>query len=311
MAFEIVLKPPFSLPRLLRAQNDESQQEYHWLGKTREKPQKEAGSKEPGKRPSGERNEQGYRPLSSIQLGEVEDALALFGPQLIPAHTSYENWVGRNCFCAIPLKRKRDGRPPMIFGRVKTCYPSDGYLDNVEDLELLFPRKDGAHDLVRLRKDDISLYTRKPAQSFYLRVQFKASGEDAADFDGSTSLFTGNGFYPEFDSGFHDILAMDDLNQSAYPRLYVVGSRWLDSIPESVYVEIGAKLEKMLHWNKRIVNYHPGWLPKEVHTLNRALGLKYKLTRHYLTEPEDPRQTADIVTIEFNEMFGRGAGGFS
>lgn len=303
MTFEIVLKPPFPLPRLLRAQNDEPQQEYHWLGKTREKPQKEAGSKKPDNGSAEERNEQGYRPLSSIRLGEVEEALALFGPQLIPAHTSHENWVGRNCFCAIPLKRKADGRPPMIFGRVKTCYPSDGYLDNVEDLELFFPRKDGAPDLVRLRKDDISLHAQTPAQSFYLRVQFKTSREEAEEFAGSISLFAGNGFYPDFDGGFHDLLDINDLNQAEYPWLYVVGSRWFDSIPESIYVEIRTKLEKMLHWNKRIINYHPGWLPKEVHTLNRAMGLKYKLTRRYLAEPEDPRQTADLAVIEFNELF--------
>lgn len=302
MAFEIVLKPTFSLPRLLRAHSDEPQQEYHWLGKSGGT-QQETTPRVPGRKPTGEKNGQGYRPLANIQLGEIEEALALFEGQLLPSH---ENWIGKNHFCTIPLKRVKDGRPPMLFGRVKTCYPSDGYLDNVEDIELLFPRRNGAPDLVYLRRDDVSLFSRKPAQSFFLRVRFKVSEEDAADFNGSTSLFARNGFHPEFDSGFHDLFEMNDLNRSEYPRLYVVGSRWFDSIPESVYVEIRAKLEKMLHWNKRIVNYHPGWLPKEVNTLNRALGLKYKLTRHYLTEPENPKQTVDVVTIEFDEMFGQG-----
>ncbi|MCK6539506.1 MAG: hypothetical protein L6Q26_05560 [Anaerolineales bacterium] len=306
MAFEMALKPPFFLPRLLRAHRDEPQQEYHWLGKTREKPQKEIRSKEPGKKPGGEKNEQGYRPLANIQLGEVEEALALFEGQLLPSHASHENWIGKNHFCTIPLKRIRDGRPPVIFGRVKTCYPSDGYLDNVEDIELLFPRRSLAPDLVYLRRDDVSLYSRKSAQSFFLRVRFKVSEEEAADFKGSTSLFARYGFHPEFDSGFHDILEMNDLNQSECPRLFIVGSRWLDSIPESVYVEVKIILERMLHWNKRIVNYHPGWLPKEINTLNRTLGLKYKLTRHYLTESEDPKQTADLTAVEFDEMFAQG-----
>ena len=100
MAFEIALNPSFSLPRLLRAHSDEPQQEYHWLGKTREKPKKETPSKEPGRKPGGEENEGGYRPLANIQLGEVEEALALFEGQLLPSH---ENWIGKNCFCVIPL----------------------------------------------------------------------------------------------------------------------------------------------------------------------------------------------------------------
>jgi hypothetical protein len=308
MAFEIALTPLFSLPRLLRAHSDEPEQEYHWLGQTRETQQKQTGAEGPGRKPAGEKNDQGYRRLASIRLGEVEDALSLFERQRLPVH---ENWIGKNHFCTIPLKRIRDGRPPLIFGRVKTCYPSDGHLDNVEDIELLFPRKGGAPDLIHLRREDISLYAQKPVQSFGLRVQFKASVEDAADFDGSGSLFAKHGFYPEFDGGYHDLLEMDDLNQSTYPHLYIIGSRWFDSIPESVHVEVGAKLEKMLHWNRRIVNYHPAWLPKEVNSLNSALGLKYKLTRYFLSEPENPKQTADLVAIEFDEMFRQGWMGFS
>jgi hypothetical protein len=115
MAFEITLKPPFSLPQFLRAQREEPKQEYHWLGKTRAAPKNKNGSGDQDRQQPGRKGGQKYRPLSSIRLGEVEEALSLFEGQIRPAH---ENWIGKNHFCSIPLKRIKDGRPPLIFGRV-------------------------------------------------------------------------------------------------------------------------------------------------------------------------------------------------
>lgn len=305
MAFEISLKPPFSFPRLLQAKRDEPEQEYHWLGKTRDTPQNKTGSgKQDGQRP-GKKQEQIYRSLSSIRLGEVEEAFSLFEGQIRPAH---ENWIGKNHFCSIPLKRKRDGRPPLIFGRVATCYPSDGHLDNIEEIELYFPRRDGPPDLVHLLRDEISRYSRKPVESFFLRVQFKVSGEDAADFDGAESLFTRNGYHPEFDGGYHDLLDMADMNQSTYPWLNVIGSRWFDEVPDSLHAELQSKLRQMIHWRKHIFNYHPDWLPKEVNTLNKILGFKHEFTPVVLTEPGTPQETAFIVAKIFDRDIFPGAG---
>lgn len=305
MAFEISLKPPFSLPRLLLAKRERPEQDYHWLGKTGEKGQDERESGNRDEKHPGRKEGQKYRSLSSIRLGEVEEALSLFEGQIRPAH---ENWIGKNHFCSIPLKRKKDGRPPMIFGRVATCYPSDGHLDNVEEIELYFPRRDGPPDLVHLQGEEISRYSRKSVESFCLRVQFKVSGQDAADFDGAESLFTQNGFHPELDGVYHDLLDMNDVNQSAYPWLYVVGSRWFDEVPDSLHAELQSKLRQMIHWGKHIFNYHPDWLPKEVNSLNRVLGFKHEFTPVALTEPGNPRETAFIVAKIFDRDIFPGAG---
>jgi hypothetical protein len=304
MAFEITLKPPFSLPQLLRAQREEPKQEYHWLGKTRAAPKSKTGSRDQDRQQPGRKGGGKYRPLSSIRLGEVEEALSLFERQIRPAH---ENWIGKNHFSSIPLKRIKDGRPPLIFGRVAACYPSDGYLDNIEELELYFPRREGLPDLVHLRRDEISRYSRKSVESYYLRVLFKASGEDAADFAEAESLFTRNGYSPELDGGYHELLEMNDMNQSAYPWLYLIGSRWFAEAPDSLYPDLLSKLRQMLQWGKHIFNYHPDWLPMEVNTLNKALGFKYGFTPTVLTEPGTPQETAFIVAKIFERDVFPGA----
>lgn len=303
MTLEIALRPPFSLPRALRAHADEPEQDYHWLGKTNEPPRASRPPAGRGGQKPGREGGSKYRSLDDVSLVDVEQAISLFEPQLVPAH---ENWIAKNHLCTIPLKRIRDGRPPLIFGYVAACFPSDGHIENVEDIELFFPRRDAPPDLIRLHRDDISLYSRRSAQSHFLRVQFKASEEDAADFQGSDPLFHANGFHLDFDHGYYDLLEMNEHNQSDYPRLYVIGSRWLASVPASMYFEITNKLKEMLGWGKAVFNYHPDWLPKEVHTLNRALGLKYKLSKHYLTEPENPEQTANLAARTFEEIFKKG-----
>jgi len=296
MTLEISLRPPFFLPRMLRAQKGDFHQ--HWVGHTPPTSQKKKEQESRGNKPQREGDEPGYRPLSRITLGEVEDAYKLFENQLIPAG---ENWIGKYCFCTIPLKPIKDGRPPEIFGRVKTCFPSDGHSDNIDELELSFPHTDGTlPDKVHIYKDDISQYSQKPTQSYYIRVQFKASAEDMDDFAEAAPLFSTNGFYPEFDSGYYDLLEMNHQNQAAYPNLYVIGSRWYDSIPNGIHVEVRAKILEMLQWGKHIFNYHPDWLPKEIHTLNKVLGFKYEFSPKVLTEPATLQETAFIVAKIFD-----------
>jgi len=296
MALEISLRPPFASSRVLRAQKNVSRQ--HWVGQAPATRQQKTERGYQGNKPQRNNEEQGYRSLAKIKLGEVEDAYKLFKSQLIPAG---ENWVGKHCFCTIPLKRIRDGRPPEIFGRIKTCFPSDGYIENIEELELLFPHMDGSSpDKVRIYNDDISQYSQKPAQSYYIRVQFKASVDDMADFDATAPLFSANGFHPEYDCTYFELLEMSRQTQAAFPRLYVIGSRWYDSIPNGIHAEVRTKLLEMLQWGKRIFNYHPDWLPKEINTLNRVLGFKYEFTKALLAEPATPQETAFLVSKIFD-----------
>lgn len=303
MTLEIALRPFFRIPRVFRAQSDEPQQDYHWIG---HKHGIEQGSTDQGREdrpPREKKNGQKYRPLASITLGEVDYALQFFHHQIIPAH---ENWIAKGHFCKIALKRKDDGSPPVVFGRVRTCYPSDGQIENIEEIEMLFPHKDSPPDLLHIHKNDISRFHQNPAQGYYFRVVFKASEEDAADFAGSDLLFRANGFSLEPDTGYYDLLGMDHQNQNTHPLLYVIGSRWLDAIPDSLYLEIRAHLERMLHWGKLIFNYHPNWLPKEINTLNQILGYKHEFTPIVLTEPANPQETAFIVGKKFNEVFTKG-----
>lgn len=303
MTLEIALRPPFSLLHALCAHTDEAEQEYHWLGKTSESSRASRPPAGQGGQKPGREGRSKYRSLDDVSLVDVEQAIRLYEAQLVPAH---DHWIAKNHFCTLPLKPIRDGRPPLIFGYVAACFPSDGHIENVEDIELLFPRRDAPPDLIRLHRDDISLYSGRSAQSHYLRVQVKASEEDAVDFEGSDPLFHANGFHLDFDYGYYDLLEMNEQNQSDYPRLYVIGSRWLACVPDSRYFEVTNRLKEMLGWGKAVFNYHPDWLLKEVHTLNRALGLKYKLSKHYLPEPENPEQTANLAARTFEEIFKKG-----
>jgi len=294
MTLEISLRPSFSLSRVLRAQNDDARQ--HWVGQDQSTSQKKTNQDNQNNNQRRGDNQQGYRPIADIKQGEVKAAFKRFESQLIPAQ---ENWIGENYFCSIPLKRIRDGRPPMVFGRVTSCSPSDGYVENIEDVELLFPGRNVTPDKVRIYMEDISHYSQHLAQSYYIRVQFKTSEEDLTDFSGTDPLFSENGFYPEFDTGYYDLLQMNEQNQALYPWLYVLSSRWFDAVPESIYPEVKVKLKEMLQWGKHIFNYHPDWLPKEINSLNKVLGFKYDFTPIVLTEPANPQETAFIVQKVF------------
>lgn len=299
MTLEISLRKPFSLLRVLHAQNDESQHEYHWIGQKQDTKQEPATSGKHNRNPQGKKSQQKYRPLSDLTLGEVEDVYQFFEHQLVTAEV---NWIGKNYFCQIPLKRKRDGRPPMVFGRVKTCYPSDGVLDNIEELELYFPHKETTPDILHVQKDDISRRSQRPVQSYFVRVSVFASDEEKAELVASDPLLRMNGFYPEFESSYLNLLEMSEGDQSAYPWLNVIGSRWFDTIPDSLHEELKGKLKEMIGWGKQVFNYHPEWLPNEVNSLNRTLGFKYGFSPIVLTEPGNIHETAFIVKKTFERL---------
>ena len=320
MTFEIALKRSLLLPHFAQKRDDKTPppgRKIHWVGDKEparpgqdQNPGGKRKDKKPAKRETGStqttqsthstQDTRGYRELSSITLGEVSDAHKYFASQLLPS--SYPAWMTTNQFCMLDLVRQR-GRPPAIFGRVKTCYPSDGYVENIQEMEIHFPQKDSAPDIVLLHADDIIHDAHKPVQSYCVRVKFLATQEDVADFNGYENLFLEQGFLPEFETGYIDLLDISEQKQAVLPWFYVIGSRWFASIPESVQVEIREQLGKLIRWNKLIFNYHPKSLSSEIRTLNEELGFNYGFTEHYLISPQDAQQTMQIVASTFEKIF--------
>ena len=98
MTLELSLRRPFTLSRVFRAQSDSSQHDYHWVGQKQEPKQDSAAPGEHNNNPRNRKQQQKYRPLADLTLGEVEDTYKRFEHQLLPAS---ENWIGRNYFCLL------------------------------------------------------------------------------------------------------------------------------------------------------------------------------------------------------------------
>jgi len=310
MTLETTIKPFSLFPRFAQMGNDEPppsgmKRKIHWVGNKESVEQKQnPGGNQSGQSPK-RTDSRGYRDLSSITLGEVNDAYRYFERQLLPS--PYPAWLAPGYFCMMPLTRKRtEPRPPEVFGRVKTCYPSDGYVQNIQELELYLPCKDRTPDVIHLHAEDILLKPNKPVQSYCLGVRFLATAEDIAEFTEQAQLFLQQGFLPEFSTNYIDILDINEHNQASLPWMYVISSRWFASIPVSIQPEIREKLTKLIHWNKLIFNYHPELLlSREVHSLNRELGMKAGYTELFLIEPENPSQTVQIVAKTFDKIFNQ------
>ncbi|MCI0608361.1 MAG: hypothetical protein L0Z71_04790 [Anaerolineae bacterium] len=312
MTLEIALKRSLFLPHFAQKGEDKTppsgMKRIHWVG-DKEPAQPGQDQNHGGKRKENKPNKReapsvrdvrGYRELSSIMLGEVSEAHKYFANQLLPS--PYPAWLATNYFCMMNLLHKR-GRPPAMFGRVRTCYPSDGYIQNIQEMEIYFPQKDKAPDVVLIHADDISQDPHKPVQSYCMRVKFLASEEDIADFDEYENLFLEQGLLPEFERGYIDLLDMNEQNHSTLPWFYVIGSRWFASVPDTFRVDVREQLGKLIRWNKLIFNYHPESLPNEVKSLNRELGYKHGFTDIVLIEPETPHQTSQIVASTFEKIF--------
>lgn len=302
MTLAIALRPPFSLPRPLRAHADEPEQEYHWIGKTQEPPHKNAEPGGKGDGPQKKRGKKEYLPLSRLERHQVDEISEVFEPQLV--RSPLDGWIARNHFCRVHLKGAK--RLPVVFGRVKSCYPGEGHADNVREFDLLFPNRGAEPDVIQIQAGMINFRAAQPVETYCLGVRFLLSAEEKAEFHNRERLFLAEGFQPGIRDDYLELLEMNEQNQASHPWLYVIGSRWLTSVPDFRYDVILGRLREMLGWGRRIVNYHPDWLPKEVHSLNRELGLKYKLSKYYLTEPETPEDSANALKIEFGEMFNQG-----
>jgi hypothetical protein len=305
MALETIFRRFSLLPGFIQTGSGESRK-AHWLGNKEATPpqqdQKQSGQPTP---PPTRLDTRKYRSLASITLGEVDDAYNHFKSQLISSPT--EAWIAKNYFCQIPLKRRGTDRPPVIFGRVKTCYPGDGYVNNIEELEMYFPRKDAAPDLLQIRFHDISL--QKPTQSYCIGVKFYVAEEEMQDFSRSENIFIERGFAPLYENSYIDLLDVNEQNQSTLPWLYVIGSGWFASIPDSVQGEIREQLRNLVRWKKDIFNYHPRRYSLQVQSLNEELDFQYGFTKHYLVAPQDTEQVLRKVDERFGEIFVQGMEG--
>lgn len=304
MTLEISLRRSLLSSLFIQTGNDKPRKP-HWVGDRQPAParQRQTPGGRQGDQPPSRQDPRGYRDLASLTLGEVQDAYRFFESQLLPS--PYEAWVAPHYFCMLELVRRRDGRPPVLFGRVKTCYPSDGYIQNIQDMELYFPNKNGRPDTVLVGAEDILLDPSRPVQSYCVRVKFFAAPEDIEEFERNGNILVQNGFLPEFHTGYLDLLEMSEPEHAAYPWLYVVSSRWFASIPGWVQPEVRERLKDLIQWSKLIFNYHPENLPGEIRTLNRELGFKYGFTDIVLVEPADPAQTLRVVASTFEKLFQR------
>jgi hypothetical protein len=304
MALETAFRQLGLLPGFIQTGNGEARK-AHWLGNksqqstTPGQEQKQGGHDDhPPKRPDAG----GYRSLASLTLGEVEDAYNHFRGQLVSSPA--EGWIAKNYFCQLPLKRRGDDRPPLVFGRLKSVYPSDGHIHNIEEMEMYFPSTAARPDILHLRAHDIS--REKPSQSFCIGVKFYVSQEEMADCSQSENIFLEKGFAPLYENGYLDLLDVNEQNHSTLPWLHVIGSEWFASIPDSVQPEIRVHLRELVGWGKIVFNYHPRRHALRYLSLNDELDFSYGFTGHVLVAPQNTEQTLKKVTERFGEMFMRG-----
>lgn len=302
MALDTFLRRWTLLPRFIQTGNGEPRK-AHFLGK------KEATPVE-GKRDQGGKHDSGpeqpgpqkYRRLDSIRIGEVQAAIDTFRPQLV--ESPMPEWVAKNYFCQLPLNRRGEDRPSAVFGRVKTCFPGDGNVQNVEELELYFPRNDTKPDLLHLRLDDIALH--KPVYSFCVGVKMYLSEAERADFSRSENIFIERGFAPIYNTGYGELLDVTEQNQFQLPSLYVFGSEWFATIPDSWQPDVQTQIRNLVRWNKVVLNYHPKRYRLQYRSLNDELDFAYGFSEHYLVMPQDTNQVLTKVDREFEEILMRG-----
>lgn len=306
MTLETAFRRWSLLPDLIQTGNGEPRK-AHWLGRTGKQSttpaqdQKQGGGQQPPPRGPDTR---GYRDLASITLSEVEDAYLHFQSQLVPSPV--EGWIAKNYFCQLPLQRNVDKRPPVVFGRVKSMYPSDGQIQNIEVLEIHFPRPAAAPDLVQVQDHDLD--PSRAAQTYCLGVKLYVSEQEMKDFSQSENIFLEKGFAPLYENGYLDLLDLHEQDQSATHWLHVIGSEWFASIPDSVQPEIREQLRNLVRWNNIVFNYHPRRHVMRYLSLNEELEFNYGFTEHYLVAPQNTEQVLKKLEESFSEIFMRGIG---
>ncbi len=302
MDLQFTLRQFSLLPRFIQTGNGEPRK-AHFLGK-------QEASQVEGKQDQGRKNDNlppktstsKYRSLDSITIGEVEQVIVHYKPQLVPSPA--EGWIAKNYFCQIPLKRKGEERPSVVFGRIKTCFPSDGNIQNIEEMEMHFPRMDNVPDVLHLLPDDVALH--KPVYSFCIGVKMYLSEQEQTDFSHSENIFIEKGYAPLYNPGYGELLDINEQNYSALPSLYVFGSEWFSSIPDSMQPDIREQIRSLVRWNRMLLNYHPRRYSLQYRSLNDELDFNYGFTEHFLMMPQDTNQALMKLDETFGESFMRG-----
>jgi hypothetical protein len=304
MTLELGLRRFSLLPRLIQFGDDEPRK-AHFLGKKEATPVERPEPRPRNPQPPRKQGTGAYRDLADITLGEVDEAIQYYRTQLVLSPV--EGWIARNYFCELPVKRRRDDQTPVVFGRVKSTYPSDGHVQNIEQLELQFPRFQAAPDLLNIRRGDLQV--QRPAHSYCVGVKMYLSEAEMQDFSRSENIFIEKGFAPVYENGYLELLDQDEQDQSSLPWLNVIGSEWFAGIPDTVQPEIRQRLRDLVSWNKPLLNYHPRKYSLRYLSLNDELEFSYGFTKYFLVTPQDTGQVLQKVETIFAEMFAQGMQG--
>lgn len=302
MTLEIRLRRFSFLPGLMQTGNGEPRK-AHIVGKGQAQPVGGQDPRHPDDRSPRGQGSGRFRPLASLSLGEVDDALRRFMPQMVASPV--EGWIARNYFCQLPVRQRADEQSPVVFGRVRTSYPAEGNAQNIEQMEMYFPNLGTGPDLLSIRRSDI--HWQRPIQSYCVGVRMYLSGQEMDDFSRSENIFIEKGFAPIYETGYLSLLDMSEQDHASLLWLNVVGSEWFASIPDSVRPEIRERLRSLVEWNKLLLNYHPKRYALRYLPLNDELEFSYGFTRHYLITPQDTNQVLQKVDQVFGENFMQGA----
>ncbi|HQX17099.1 MAG TPA: hypothetical protein PLA27_11800 [Anaerolineales bacterium] len=289
-------------PREISAGNG-SPRKVHWVG-GRSPVETNQNHAQHGDNNPGKKSSSGYHSLSDIKIGDVNQAYRNFHPLIAPSHLP--GWVAPGYFCAIPLAQTNEYRPSAVFGRVKSCYPADGYVQNIHEMELLFPKPGNEPLELNIRQNEIDFESTVPAQSYCARLKIFLSPPEQADFARFEDVYLQYSYMPEFITRYVDLADVNEFNYNDFPDVVVVSSRWFELACEASDGQVCEKLHQLIKWNKTVVNYHPLTLENDVHTLNRELGFKHGFTDLALIEPETPAQTLEFVSRTFDRIFMQG-----
>lgn len=300
MTLEIRLRRFTFLPDFIQL-GDGEPRKAHIVGK---KEPATVGKQDPGRRnePSQQRQTGKYRLLEDITLGEVDAALRYFLPQLVPSPV--DGWIARNYFCQLPVRQQTDEQSPVVFGRVNTSFPSDGYVQNIKQMELFFPNTGTAPALLNIRRSDLLL--NEPAYSYCVGIKMYLSEGERNDFRQSENIFIEKGFAPLYETGAIDLVHLNEQNHASHLWLNVIGSEWFASIPDTLQPEIRERLRDLAGWGNVLLNYHPRRHALRYLSLNEELDFNYGFTKHYLITPQDTDQTLKKVDGIFTEIFMQG-----
>ena len=301
MTLELRLRKFSFLPGWIQTGNGEPRK-AHIVGKSEPTA---VGNQDPGRRNDHSAREQRtgkFRPLTSISLGEVDHALRYFLPQMVAS--PLDGWIARNYFCQLPVKQKIDEQSPVVFGRVTTSYPAEGNVQNIEQMEMLFPNAGHSPDLLSIRRSDMDW--QRPVQSYCVGVRMYLSEAERDDFSRSDNIFIEKGFAPLYETGYLSLLDMSDHDHDSLLWLSVIGSEWLASIPDSLLPEMHQHLREMAGWGNLLLNYHPKRYALRYPSLNDELDFNFGFTKHFLLTPQDTNQVLHVADKKVSEILLQG-----